>query len=192
MTYSYTTLWDVTLLPTLRGVAAELGVTLGALVDPPGENGVTSGRERQSGAIAETRAPYDDYKPVKILEVASAAGSGTEVYDETPEGFLWFREDWLKNHSIDPGQSNIISVRGVSMEPTLSDGCSILVDRNRREPHEGRIYVMRTEEGLVVKRLGLDEEGRWEIRSDNPGWEPSLMLYGTDIIGEVRWSAVTF
>ena len=54
MTYSYTTLWDVTLLPTLRGVAAELGVTLGALVDPPGENGVTSGRERQSGAITET------------------------------------------------------------------------------------------------------------------------------------------
>ena len=185
------------MLPTLRQVAYELGVSVGELVDPPGESGVSSGRHNPQGAIAETRAPYDNYRPrgrrpIEILEVASAAGSGTEVYDETPVGVLWFREGWLKSHSIDPEQSNIISVRGGSMEPTLPDGCSILVDRERREPHEGRIYVMRTEDGLVVKRLGLDDDGRWEIRSDNPDWEPSLMLYGTEIIGEIRWSARTF
>ena len=44
---------------------------------------------------------------------------------------------------------------------------------------------------MVVKRLGLDEEGRWEARSDNPDWEPKLLTYGSDIVGEVRWSAVT-
>jgi phage repressor protein C with HTH and peptisase S24 domain len=126
------------------------------------------------------------------MEVASAAGVGAEVYDETPIGLLWFRNDWLLSHSIDPEQSNIISVRGESMEPTLPDGCSILVDRKRREPQEGRIYVMRTEEGLVVKRLGLDEEGRWEIESDNEDWEPMPMSPGTEIIGEVRWTARTF
>ena len=117
-------------------------------------------------AIAESRTDYapsnyepSDRSPVRLVEVASAAGMGAEVYDETPVGLLWFRNDWLLSHSIDPEQSNIISVRGASMEPTLPDGCSILVDRKRREPHEDRIYVMRTEEGLVVKRLGLDEEG---------------------------------
>ena len=185
------------LLPTLREVATELGVLVGELVDPPGENDVASGRNKCQGAIAETRAPYDNYKPrgrrpVEILEVASAAGVGAEVYDETPVGVLWFREDWLRSHSIDPAQSNIITIQGASMEPTLHDECSILVDRKRTEPHEGRIYVIRTEEGLVVKRLGLDEEGRWEIRSDNHEWRPSLMLYGTEIIGEVRWSARTY
>ena len=77
------------------------------------------------------------------------------------------------------------------MEPTLPDGCSILVDRKRREPQEGRIYVMRTEEGLVVKRLGLDEEGRWEIRSDSPDWRATPMSPATEIIGEVRWTART-
>ena len=126
------------------------------------------------------------------MEVASAAGVGAEVYDETPVGLLWFRNDWLLSHSIDPEQSNIISVRGESMEPTLPDGCSILVDRKRREPHQGRIYVMRTEEGLVVKRLGLDEEGRWELLSDSPDWRATPMSPGTEIIGEVRWSAVTY
>ena len=149
-------------------------------------------------AIGESRANYDtsnydpsDRSPVQLLEFASAAGVGAEVYDETPIGLLWFRNDWLLSHSIDPEQSNIISVRGESMEPTLPDGCSILVDRKRRDPHQGRIYVMRTEEGLVVKRLGLDEEGRWEIRSDSPDWRVTPMSPGTEIIGEVRWYAVT-
>ena len=150
-------------------------------------------------AIAESRTDYDpsnyepsDRNPVRLSEVASAAGVGAEVYDETPIGLLWFRNDWLQSHSIDPERSNIISVRGASMEPTLLDGCSILVDRKRREPHEDRIYVMRTEEGLVVKRLGLDEEDRWELRSDNPDWRATPMSPGTEIIGEVRWSARTF
>ena len=150
-------------------------------------------------AIGESRANYDpsnydtsDRSPVRLMEVASAAGVGAEVYDETPVGLLWFRNDWLLSHSIDPEQSNIISVRGESMEPTLPDGCSILVDRKRREPQEDRIYVMRTEDGLVVKRLGLDEEGRWEIESDNEDWEPMPWTDGTEIIGEVRWSAVTY
>ena len=180
------------LLPTLREVATELGVSVGQLVDPSGENGAAS------GAIVERRTSYgiENYRPqvrrpVEIFEVASAAGAGAQVYDETPVGVLWFRDDWLKSHSIDPEQSHIISVRGDSMEPTLHDGCSILVDHTRQEPDEGRIYVMRTEEGLVVKRLSLDEKDRWEIRSDNPDWGSALMLYGTEIIGEVRWYAVT-
>ena len=80
------------------------------------------------------------------------------------------------------------------MEPTLPDGCSILVDRSRREPVVGRMYVLRTEEGLVVKRLKQDEAGRWMLVSDNSDsetWPAVPMLWGTDIIGEVRWSAVT-
>ena len=150
-------------------------------------------------AIGESRANYDpsnyepsDRSPVRLLEFASAAGVGAEVYDETPVGLLWFRNDWLLSHSIDPEQSNIISVRGESMEPTLPDGCSILVDRKRREPHEGRIYVMRTEEGLVVKRAGKDAEGNWQIESEHPAWPPVPWSETTEIIGEVRWAARTF
>ena len=150
-------------------------------------------------AIAESRTDYapsnyepSNRSPVRLVEVASAAGVGAEVYDETPIGLLWFRNDWLLSHSIDPEQSNIISVRGASMEPTLPDGCSILVDRKRREPHEDRIYVMRTEEGLVVKRLGWDEKGRWELLSDSPDWRTTPMSPVTEIIGEVRWVARTF
>ena len=150
-------------------------------------------------AIAESRTDYgpsnyepSDRSPVRLVEVASAAGVGAEVYDETPIGLLWFRNDWLLSHSIDPEQSNIISVRGASMDPTLPDGCSILVDHKRREPQEGRIYVMRTEEGLVVKRVGKDPEGNWQIESDNEDWEAVPWSNATEIIGEVRWLGRTF
>ena len=151
-------------------------------------------------AIAESRTGYDpsnyepsDRSPVRLLEVASAAGVGAEVYDETPIGLLWFRNDWLQNHSIDPKQSHIISVRGESMEPTLPDGCSILVDRSqgRRRRRVGRIFVMRTEDGLVVKRAGKDAEGNWQIESDNEDWEPVPWSRDAEVIGEVRWYGVT-
>ncbi len=185
------------LLPTLREVAEELGVSVGEIVDPPSENRKDGHAPGQ--AIAKTREAYDatnyaasNTSPVEILEFASAAGVGAEVYDETPIGLLWFRNDWLKRHSIDPKQSNIIRVRGPSMEPTLPDGCSILVDRQRRTPQEGCIYVMRTEDGLVVKRLGKDERGRWMVVSDNPDWETVPLNYGAAIVGEARWSAVTY
>ena len=191
-------------LDGLANAAMELGVSadyLLGLTDDPTPAAQRLGAEAQGPikGIAETPAGYDptdyaasDRRPVEVSEVASAAGVGAEVFDETPVGLLWFRNDWLDSHAIDPKQCNIISVQGESMEPTLPDGCSILVDRKRGEPHEGRIYVMRTDEGLVVKRLVKDEKGRWLVVSDNPDWPPAPLLYGTDIIGEVRWLGRTF
>ena len=118
-------------------------------------------------AVGETRAEYDAggespiRDPVDVNEVAAAAGGGAVVFDETVVGRLWFRRDWLGRHAIDPKQCNIISVNGESMEPILPSGCSILVDRSqgRRRRREGRIFVLRTEDGLVAKRVGRDEEG---------------------------------
>ena len=150
-------------------------------------------------AVAESRAEYSaaavaTRDPIDVNEVAAAAGGGAEVYDETVVGHLWFRRAWLQRHSIDPMQCNVITVRGQSMEPTLPRGCSILVDRsqNRRHRRNGRIYVMRTEDGLVVKRVKKDAEGQWQIVSDNPDWQAVPWSGDTEIIGEVRWAARTF
>ena len=151
-------------------------------------------------AVAETRAEYDAggespmRDPVDVNEVAAAAGGGAVVFDETVVGRLWFRRDWLDCHAIDPKQCNIITVRGESMEPTLPHGCSILVDlsHGRRRRRVGGIFVLRTEDGLVVKRAGKDTEGNWQIESDNEDWEPVPWSRDAEIIGEVRWSAVTY
>ena len=126
-----------------------------------------------------------------VREVRPAAGSGADVFGEEVVGYVPFRADWLKERSIDPEQADIVQVSGPSMEPTLPDGCSILVDRSRRELQPKRIYVLRNEDGLVVKRVDRNREGWWVI-SDNPAWLPVSLTEDTDIVGEVRWSAVTF
>ena len=54
------------------------------------------------------------------------------------------------------------------MEPTLTDGCSILIDLNRRSRLVGHIYVVRTDDGLIVKRAGKSRAGNWQLVSDNP------------------------
>ena len=54
------------------------------------------------------------------------------------------------------------------MEPTLVDGCSILVNQAGRRRRVGRIFVVRTDDGLVVKRAGKDRAGAWQLVSDSP------------------------
>ncbi len=175
------------LLPTLREVAAELGVSVGSLVDPPHANGQAPEVVDQLAA-AESAPPYSpESRHIEVVELAAAAGSGAEVYDETVVSRLAFRAGWLAAHGIDAAQCNVIRVAGDSMEPTLPDGCSILVDRSRREPREDEIFVLKSEDGLVVKRLGKDAKGRWQLLSDNPANPPAPLLYGAEIIGEARW-----
>ena len=131
-------------------------------------------------------------RSVGTREVEAAAGGGAVNLDEAPvKGPVWFRRDWLDGHGIDPTLSVVISVRGESMEPTLPAGSKILVDRTRTRRRAGRIFVVTTEEGLVVKRL--ERRGRqWFLASDHPSWEPVPWPGEAEVVGEVRWASRTF
>ncbi len=129
-------------------------------------------------------------RPVDVQELAAAAGGGAEVLDEKVAGCVWFRSDWLDANGLDPTQCAVISVRGESMEPVLPDGCSILVDRTNRRRRAGHIYVLRTADGVVVKRLER-ESGDWLLISEHPAWAPIPWPDETEMIGMVRWVART-
>ena len=77
------------------------------------------------------------------------------------------------------------------MEPTLPNGCSILLDRSRRQRRGGRIYVMQTSDGLIVKRA-IREGESWQLVSDHPEWPPAPWPDDARIVGEVRWMALSF
>ena len=126
-----------------------------------------------------------------VRELKAAAGGGAMVLDETVTARIPFRRDWLRRHSLQADLCNIIHVAGESMEPTLPDGCSILVDRSRKRRRARHIYVLITDDGLVVKRLDKDEADDWQLVSDHPAWKPAPWLRGTEIIGQVRWMART-
>lgn len=102
------------------------------------------------------------------MEYEAAAGGGRVNLDEVPQtGAVSFRRDWLDDHAIDPNQSAIIRVVGESMEPTLPAGSSILIDRTYKKRKRGYIYVILTDNGLIVKRLELLDNA-WHLKSDNP------------------------
>ena len=129
----------------------------------------------------------------EIAQVAAVPGSGMRSYDDTVIGWRPFEREWLRDRGIDPGNCSLVKVQGDLMEPTLPDGCVVLVDRSLREPHDGGIYVMETEEGLLVKRVGRHEGfGGWALLSDKWKWPPVPFTDDVHIIGRVRQALVEF
>ena len=136
-----------------------------------------------------TSLPHSSARSVPTIEYEAAAGGGRINLDEAPQkGLVYFKREWLDKHGIDPTQCAVIRVAGDSMEPTLSEGCSILIDRSRVRLKIGYIYVILTEHGLIVKRLGKKKD-IWRLVSDNPAWEQINLPGNADIIGQVIWTA---
>ncbi len=132
---------------------------------------------------------------VGVSELAGAAGGGAVVDHERITGRVKFRREWLSRHGLAAGDCRVIQVLGESMEPTLVDGCSILVNQASRRRRAGRIFVVRTDDGLVVKRAGKDRADAWQLVSDNPNkqaWPTVPWPDDAPVIGEVKWAARTF
>ena len=151
----------------------------------------------EKNKVAETASIYNSKSTseahhISVFEVDAAAGIGALNETEQVVSYVAFRPDWLKKHGLDPNKCAIIRVKGESMEPTLLDQSAVLVDRNRQRRYAGRIYVIRTDDVLLVKRLDKDKKGNWLLVSDNPEWEDAPLPNDAKIIGEVKWSGKTF
>ena len=181
--------------------ARELNISLdylAGLTDTPEPAATLAAKVRElddAGALAADNAPPDSLRQVNLAELDAAAGAGAQIDTEQITGRIAFRRAWLARHGLNPTQCVIIGVKGESMEPTLTDGGSILIDRNRRRRIVGRIFVVRTDDGLIVKRAGKSRAGNWQLVSDNPDkqeWPTRPWPANADVIGEVKWAARTF
>ena len=131
---------------------------------------------------------WTDY--VAISEVDTSAGPGAVVNDEHVTGRMKFPYVWLRQRTLRPAMCRIIRVVGESMEPTLPDGCAILINRDSQVPRDGKIFVIRIGDELVVKRTVKDPEAGWLLLSDNPNkraWATRPWPEDAEIIGEVKW-----
>ena len=128
-------------------------------------------------------------RPINVVEFAAAAGGGAEAFDEAVSGRVWFRRDWLDRRGLNPAHCAVIGVRGDSMYRTLPDGCSILVDRQRTELVDKAIFVVRAEDGLVVKCARKGDSGEWTLVSEHRSWRPLPWSAVAEVIGQVVWMA---
>lgn len=133
-------------------------------------------------------------RKVPRLDVRASAGPGATAFSEFASDTFGFSERWLRDlaHGSPDGLS-LIQVQGDSMEPTLSDGDDIMVNRNDGVSRlRDGIYVLRRGDDLHVKRIACSPvKGRISVRSDNPAypsWE-DVDVSTIAVIGRVVWSA---
>ena len=151
--------------------------TAAALIAGPAPDGQSSAHPGRDGAVA--MIPF-------APDVRLAAGSGEIVFDESSEMFIAVATDALATWAR-PERLTCVRAVGDSMEPTIRDGDLVALDAGRTEPLDGRLFAVRTDAGLVVKRLRQSGTG-WLLASDNPGHEPRRVAEDDRILGEVAWS----
>ncbi len=142
--------------------------------------------------------PVDSLVPLAAIpemEVEASAGPGALAGDYVDDKAQWFLPEGMIRYEggAVPGAVRVLRVRGVSMEPELSEGDRLLIDTSPRVPTTGEMFVLWDGNGLVVKRV--------ERVTDAAG-EPGLRLKSTNldyadytapardvhILGKVLWT----
>ena len=144
---------------------------------------------------AVARAPvapvveFPETRQLDQIDSSVGAVNGSPEEYETGRERLTFRRDWLNRFGLDPRQCAVLSVEGHSMEPTLPQGATILVDLSRRGIRVGGIFVVRTAQGVLVRSAGKDKAGNWQLLSDHPACNPVPWPHDAEVLGEVKWMA---
>jgi Peptidase S24-like len=200
-------------------LAAERGVSLRALSDMIGRNStylrqfVSKGSPRKleendrrilarffgvdevelggsgDNYLERGRHPDENWVNIPRLPVEASAGPGATALDEHAIGTFGFSRRWLREQGLDPQALSTIRVEGDSMEPTLREGDEILVDCRPLRLRDG-IYVARTGDALLVKRLVTGRPGLVTLVSDNPAY-PAFDLAVSElvVVGRVVWKS---
>ena len=124
--------------------------------------------------------------------VAASAGGGAVNVSEQIVDYIRFKSDWIKQVlGVSAQHVALISVKGDSMETTLSDGDMIMVDTTDRRFEANAIYVLQLEGSLLVKRIQRKVDGTIVIKSDNKAYEPESvrgdMVDQLNVVGRVVW-----
>ena len=109
----------------------------------------------------------DWHEHVGIDEIDTTVGADGTVGDERIPRRVKFPYPWLRKHGLRAHMCRIVRVAGEAMEPTVPDGCAILIDTASTDRRDGRIFVVRSGDELIIRRLVHDPEAGWLLRSDN-------------------------
>ncbi len=112
----------------------------------------------------------DSFHHVPKVLARPSGGGGSLQTDDTVDDTYAFKLDWLTKKG-NPDCMKLMAVTGESMAPRIEDGDHILVDESQKDLYEGRIYVVRIDQEIVVKRIAK-EPGKILLMSDNPEAQP--------------------
>ncbi len=145
-------------------------------------------------AVAEKAEKYGeaDYAFVPMARARpSQDGEGLDMTDAHEGGYA-FRRSWLHAKGVLESM-RLMRISGDSMRPTLHDDDVVLVDESQKDVLDGKIYVIRMDDEIVVKRI-TKKPGALLLVSDNRSlYDPMEVTVtenpGVSIIGRVVWLA---
>lgn len=149
-------------------------------VGSPQPNGVVAGGD------SLTRLPL-----YKFRQEREPARDGL-VKPETVSG-LGFCRFWLSKHGMDASTLVGLYMQGDSMEPSIANGDTVLVNVAQRDVADGHIYAVRDGAQMLVKRVQSQLAGRLRLISDNSRYAPfDVRREDIDVIGRVVWRGSLF
>lgn len=138
--------------------------------------------EQALGGPPASERPF----PLPRLDVQASAGPGAYADSDLVLGVDAVDPALSRALKLRVGHAGLITVRGDSMEPQLNDGDQLIVDTSDRWPgRTGRVYVIRVDGALMVKRVS-DGPAGLEARSDNP-LAPPVPAVPIEVVGRVVW-----
>ena len=172
--------------------AAELAAALAERETPDFDRELAISQEPEPGDLPPWRAASKPLKKSRWVRVPfmdsdrAAAGPGEPDLGDSEEMAVLLAERVVESWAR-PERLRCVQVVGSSMLPAIHSGDLVAVDQGRREPIEGQVFVIRTDEGRVIKRL-CRIGGRWSMVSDNPAFRPRPVAEGDRILGQVAWT----
>ncbi len=170
---------------------------LSAIHDFLNENPDFFGKDNKTTpqSIAEITAPalqsppltsgLADFVFVPKYDVSASAGHGSVVHSEQIVDHLAFKKVWIKSTlGCSEKDLALITVKGDSMEPTLSSEDLILVNLQRNQITDNAVYVLQYDGSLLVKRIQRLMNGSVIIKSDNPEYRTEEL--SADQVGLLR------
>lgn len=140
---------------------------------------------------AEAAELSQEYALIPGYSVQVAAGAGAFPIDEQPTRRLAFRRKWLRFRGLNEKDLVLVFAKGDSMEPTISDNNTVMIDTSQRELTDGAIYVIRTDHHLIVKRVQTLLGNAVLLLSDNQAYQPIEVkmseVQDLEVIGRVVW-----
>lgn len=119
------------------------------------------------------QADNDEYCYVPYYRDIIASAGGGKFSDGVigTDDFLAFRREWVSRTNLTISTLVALNTDGDSMLPTIPENATILVDKSKNVAKDGRIYVVRIDDRLYIKRTQWIPTGGLRLISDNNVYE---------------------
>ena len=145
-------------------------------------------------SISEAGAEYkvsSEFELVNLYDAQVSMGDGSWNDSERIISRLAFRSDWLSEQGLHANQCATIVAKGDSMEETIKDGSTLLINLEDTRITQDGIYVIMFDGNLLAKRLQRTFDGGVLIKSDNQAYSemsvPRERVEELRVVGRVAW-----